>query len=269
MAFNTNFRFREYVDEKGERKPSPEPERIYGPVCYIGPLTVCAYALETPRGIAVIDTGYEKDGDLLPDNMRKLGLDPADIRLIFNTHWHWDHSGGNRRLVEISGAELCVHALDAKVLESGKYGDKPVPGGVKVTRGLVDGDVMELGGVEFHVYHTPGQTAGSISILATVDGPDGPCRALFSGDSTGFKHGVKEIERLGYPGVCQDYRRAVEVLESIEFDLFCGGHPHQVFREMRPDGNPFVTREEYLGMLGERHRKMEEFVAEHPKYLDW
>ena len=121
MAFHTDFRFVDYVDGKGERKPNPEPELIYGPVYSVGPLTVCAYALETADGLVVVDTGYASDGDLIPDNIRKLGLNPADIKLIINTHWHPDHAGGNARLVEISGATLAVHELDAEVVEAGRY----------------------------------------------------------------------------------------------------------------------------------------------------
>jgi hypothetical protein len=108
--------------------------------------------------------------------------------------------------------------------------------------------------------------------LATVEGSDGPCRVLFAGDATGFKHtrhGDGGLDYLGYPGVCADYRRTVPILKTLEFDLYAGGHPHMVFNEMRADGNPFVTREEWLKMVEGRHAHMERFVAEHPRYLDW
>ena len=269
MAFHTDFRFVDYVDGKGERKPNPEPELIYGPVYSVGPLTVCAYALETADGLVVVDTGYASDGDLIPDNIRKLGLNPADIKLIINTHWHPDHAGGNARLVEISGATLAVHELDAEVVEAGRYkGGHKFPS-TAVTRRLSGGEAIEVGSIAFEIVHTPGQSAGSIVVTVTVDGPDGACRALFAGDSTGFKNDVKTLERLGYPGVCADFRRTVEIMRGLEFDLYCGGHPHQVFREMRADGNPFVSREEWLQLVRDRAGKMEDFVREHPKYLDW
>jgi len=269
MRFETSFRFLDYVDSSGSRRPDPEPARIYGPVYSIGPLTVCAYLVETNDGLVVIDTGLPKDGELVASNITKLGFDPRDIRLIFNTHWHWDHAGGNAHLVGLSDAELAAHELDAEIVESGLYrGERKMPG-CRVDRRLTGGETVEHGGLAFRVLHTPGQSAGSIAILATVDGPQGPCRALFAGDSTGFKDSVKELELLGYPGVCADYRRTVEVFRSLEIDLYLGGHPHQVFREMRTDGNPFVTREEYLKLVNGRHAQMERFVAEHPKYLKW
>ena len=59
MAFHTDFRFVDYVDGKGERKPNPEPELIYGPVYSVGPLTVCAYAVETADGLVVVGPAVE------------------------------------------------------------------------------------------------------------------------------------------------------------------------------------------------------------------
>jgi metallo-beta-lactamase class B len=269
MPFHTSFRFRSYDDAHGQRKPHPPPERIYGPVSYIGPLTVGAYLIETSDGLVVVDTGEGKDGDLLPQNIRKLGLDPADVRLILNTHWHFDHVGGNARLVELSGARAMIHERDADVVESGTYpdGNHIIP--FKVSRRLKDGDSIEQGGVVFRTVHCPGQSAGSAVFLATVNGPDGPCRALFAGDATGFKSDVKLLDLYGYPGVCADYRRSVNILKRLEFDLYAGGHPHQVWMEMRSDGFPFVTREEWLKLVETRHGQMENFVKEHPRYLDW
>ena len=60
MAFQTDFRFRDYFDDEWNRLP--EPERIYGPVYYIGPLSVTAYLVETDDGLVVVDTGDAKDG---------------------------------------------------------------------------------------------------------------------------------------------------------------------------------------------------------------
>ena len=272
MAFHTNFRFRDYFDDDCNRLPDPEPERIYGPVYYIGPLSVTAYLVETDDGLLVVDTGDAKDGDLIPDNIRRLGFDPGDVRVILLTHWHWDHTGGAANLAKLSGAAVMIHHLDAEIVETGIYrGEQLIPP-VRVDRKLKDGDVIEQGGVTFKTLHCPGQSAGEVVYQATVDGPDGPCRVLFAGDATGFKStkkGAESIDRLGYPGVCHDYRRTVEILKGLEFDLFAGGHPHMVFKEIRKDGYPFLTREEWLKHVDQRHQKMEDFVKEHPEYLRW
>ncbi len=267
--FQSAYRAIDYQDADGNRRPDPEPACMYGPVYSIGSLTVCAYVVATDDGLVVIDTGYENGAEGLLDNIRAVGFDPADAKLIFNTHWHWDHTGGNLALHEISGAELCVGELDADIVETGIYQGEQMFPGCPVSRRLAGRETIAQGGVEFQVTHTPGQSAGSISITATVNGPGGPCRAIFAGDSTGFKNNVEMLEHLGYPGVCADYTRTIAWFRKTEFDLFCGGHPHQIFREMRPDGNPFVTRDDWLKLLDSRHGQMEKFVEEHPKYLEW
>lgn len=269
MPFQTAFRFLPYTDAQGKRKPNPPPERIYGPVSSIGPLTVCAYLVETADGLVAVDAGYAEDGDLLLENIRALGLQPEDLRLILLTHWHQDHAGGAARLAELSGARVLVHERDAEIVESGTYRGKRIMPPAPVAQKLKDGETIVQGGVAFQTVHCPGQSAGEVVFLATVKGPDGPCRTLFAGDATGFKNNVKVLDELGYPGVCADFRRTVEVLKGLAFDLYLGGHPHQVFNEAREDGNPFISREEYLKLVTGRLAAMERFVAEHPRYLEW
>ena len=77
---------------------------------------------------------------------------------------------------------------------------------------------------------------------------------------------AKDFEAYGYPGVAADYRRTVAILRGLDFDLDHGGHPHQVRDEMRADGNPFVTREEWLKLLDGRAGRMENFLSRFPQY---
>src|ERR1035437_634310 len=199
MAFHTSFRFKPYKDEKGNPKPNPPAEKIYGPVSHIGPLTVCAYVVETADGLVVVDTGYDKDGDLLANNIRSLGLDPANVQLILLTHAHADHAGGTARMAKMTGAKVMIHEKDADVVETGTYKGKPVnipP--VKVDRKLKDGEVVEQGEVAFKTVFCPGQSPGEVVFLATLNGQDGPSRTCFGGDATGFKDEVTTLERLGY-----------------------------------------------------------------------
>jgi glyoxylase-like metal-dependent hydrolase (beta-lactamase superfamily II) len=71
--------------------------------------------IEHPSGLILIDTGAGnkenekfKDiyglenegadgGTLLEDGLREIGVAPADIAIVINTHLHFDHAGGNTR----------------------------------------------------------------------------------------------------------------------------------------------------------------------------
>ncbi|MCE5270456.1 MBL fold metallo-hydrolase [bacterium] len=268
--FSTAFRFRTYQDEQGKPRPNPAPEQIYGPLYSVGPVDVSVYLLKTAQGLVLFDSGYRgRDSSLVEDNVRKLGLDPQQIKEIFITHWHPDHSGGAARIAALSGAEVLLNKYDAEVVRTGLYRGKSVLTPCDRVKDIEDGQVFDLGDATVKVLYTPGQTRGEVVYLVTLDGPQGPCRALAAGDATGFKDDVEEFEQNKYPGICADYDRTVEILKSLQFDLYLGGHPHQVFNEMRADGFPFVTRGQWLKMVENRHQQKVVFLQAHPEYANY
>ena len=60
-----------------------------------------------PDGVVMIDGGLaERSGDLLKAiGKHSKGASPATL---FNTHWHWDHTGSNERLGK-AGARIIAH----------------------------------------------------------------------------------------------------------------------------------------------------------------
>ena len=68
--------------------PVFEPVKIFDNVYAIGRTGTAVYAITTSAGILLIDSGYERDVEpvLLDDGMKKLGLDPAQIKTIIITH---------------------------------------------------------------------------------------------------------------------------------------------------------------------------------------
>jgi cyclase len=78
-------------------------------------------ALSTPDGLAVIDSGSPEHSR---DLMKALGTLPGgrNIRTVFNTHWHWPHTGGNEALRK-AGAQIIAHEntrlwLSTEVIEA-------------------------------------------------------------------------------------------------------------------------------------------------------
>jgi glyoxylase-like metal-dependent hydrolase (beta-lactamase superfamily II) len=64
-------------------------------------------ALSTPDGLLVIDSGAPEHSKEL---LKALASLPGGhtIRTVFNTHWHWDHTGGNEVLRK-AGAQIIAH----------------------------------------------------------------------------------------------------------------------------------------------------------------
>jgi glyoxylase-like metal-dependent hydrolase (beta-lactamase superfamily II) len=121
-----------------------------------------------------------------------------DIAAIVLTHNHFDHIGAVRELMERSGAPLFAHAVDADGLSDpvatcgAMFGfDDTTP---EPDRLLYDEDVIEAGTLQLVVLHTPGHTAGSISLYGK-ESTGAPPR-LFSGDTV-F---AGSVGRTDFPG---------------------------------------------------------------------
>jgi hydroxyacylglutathione hydrolase len=130
-----------------------------------------------------------------PETGEALAVDPLDhqkclararergytIRQIVNTHEHGDHTGGNRPLIEATGAQLLAHARATQSIQG-------------IDRGLRAGDVIRVGKtVELEALDTPGHTMTHVCLLSHTDTP-----ALFSGDTL-FNAGAGNCHNGGHP----------------------------------------------------------------------
>lgn len=143
----------------------------------VGPLQVNCYIVgcESSKEALVIDPGEE--GERILSRIGALGL---QLKMIINTHGHFDHVGANHLLMERNGGvELLIHSADAVLLPKAKeHGQKygldvqlsPPP-----TRLLHGGETLNVGTLAIQVIATPGHTAGGISLVIGED--------LFSGDT--------------------------------------------------------------------------------------
>jgi glyoxylase-like metal-dependent hydrolase (beta-lactamase superfamily II) len=69
-------------------------------------------AIDADR-VTIIDTGLKGSAERLLRAVEAAGRRPQDVRQIVITHHHGDHAGSLAELVERTGAQVMVHALDA------------------------------------------------------------------------------------------------------------------------------------------------------------
>lgn len=91
------------------------------------------------------------------------------VKMVFNTHCHCDHSGGNAEMVQLTGAPLVCHKDDLPLLqalpEQGRmfgvsFSPSPMP-----DRFVDHGDIVEVGAVRFEVRHAPGHSPGHVVLV--------------------------------------------------------------------------------------------------------
>lgn len=132
----------------------------------VGLLEVNCYILgdEETREAVVIDPGGDEDEILDTLNRNKLQL-----KLIIDTHGHFDHVDANQPLKDATGAQIAIHEADAGMLHQPSAEAMFFTGNrLRLSEPdilLKEGDVLTFGQYRLKVLHTPGHTPGGISLL--------------------------------------------------------------------------------------------------------
>jgi metallo-beta-lactamase class B len=140
-----------------------EPAKVFDNLYFLGQSEYSVWAVTTSQGIILVDAIFDYSvEDEVVGGMKKLGLDPAEIKYVVVSHGHADHSGGAKFLQEKFGARIVLSADDWDLLDRSA---QPRP-----TRDIVatDGMKLTLGDTTLTLYITPGHTLGTISTLIPV-----------------------------------------------------------------------------------------------------
>ena len=119
-----------------------------------------AYLLRDARTGAIAIVDPSEDGPVNAALARRA----LELTHIFNTHHHWDHTGGNLALKARWGAKIIGPARDRA----------RIPG---IDEGLSESDVYEFGSHRIRVLEIPGHTLGHIALWFEGE------RAVFTGDT--------------------------------------------------------------------------------------
>src|ERR1700755_3447887 len=85
--------FSQYTPAVPEWNQPVEPFKIAGNVYYVGASDVTSYLIATPRGLILIDSGFRETVPLIEKNIIKLGFKVEDVKIVVNSHAHYDHAG--------------------------------------------------------------------------------------------------------------------------------------------------------------------------------
>lgn len=146
------------------------------------------YLVPAREGYVLVDGGLPAVGwSRLQQDLQRHNLTPAAIKLVVVTHVHYDHVGALHALKQATGVPIMCHRVEADLLRKGTV---VIPPGAtaygKVVHGVgsalarwgglgfqpvaVDhvvqgGEALTAYGLDAQILHTPGHSAGSITVL--------------------------------------------------------------------------------------------------------
>ena len=227
-GFSPSFRAKAYSALQRDNRPIT-PFEIAPGLYYVGSSDIAVFALTTRDGIILIDAGYEATARRVPDNLRALGLDPANVRILLNTHAHVDHAAGLASLKQLTHAQLYASPLDAPMLESGGRDDfflrdwMTYPP-VEVDRELRNGETVTLGSVTLTAHFTPGHTKGCTSWTFPLE-IDGREQQVLVFCSLGVLR-YRLVNNRRYPNIASDFETTFATLRALPCDVPLGAHGH-------------------------------------------
>jgi metallo-beta-lactamase class B len=231
-----------------------EPFRVFGNTWFVGG-GVSSVLITTPKGHVLIDGGLTQTAPQVAANIAKLGFRLEDIKVIVNSHTHYDHAGGIAALQRASGAPIAASPEAARALERGgptendpQFGFGPAhnnfPAVAKV-RIITDGDTIKLGGMEVTAHYTPGHTPGGTSWTWKSCEND-RCLNMVYADSLnsvsapGFKFSA-DAKRVA------EFEKSIETVAGLPCDILLTPHPEAfdldariAARDRDPKSNPFL-----------------------------
>jgi metallo-beta-lactamase class B len=145
-----------------------EPIRVFDNLYYFGFSDVGSWAISTSDGIILIDAlnSPQEAEEIVVPGLRKMGLDPAQIKHVIVGHGHNDHVGGVSYLQDTyPGADIMLTAADWDLSFTNPRPDRPRP-----TRDVVvtHGQKVTLGDTTVTLAVTPGHTPGSLGFFIPV-----------------------------------------------------------------------------------------------------
>ena len=248
-----------------------KPYRVIANIYYVGASDVSSFLITTPDGHILLDSGFIETVPQIKQNLAQLGFRLEDIKILLNSHAHYDHAGGFAELKRLTGAKLMTSEGDIPLLAAGgkgdpNFGDRFSFEPVKPDRVLRDGDKVELGGVTMVARMTPGHTKGCTSWTMKIKDGERQYDVVFVGSTSA--PGYKLVNNAGYPGIVADYEKTFRLLKSLPCDVFLAAHGQfynmlekAKLAEQGKTPNPFIDPEGYRRYLDASEKSFRKLLA--------
>ena len=207
-----------------------EPFKIYGNTYYVGMHGLSSILITSKSGHVLIDGDLPESAKQIRAHIRELGFRVEDVKLILNSHVHFDHAGGIAALQRWSHARVAASEWSAAVMSKGsvgrddpQYGILPPIKKVKHVERLQDGETLHAGDIAITAHLTPGHTPGGTSwTWKSCD--NGRCLDMVFADSL-TPASAPDFKFTAHPQALQSFEKSFSFLEGVPCDVLVTTHP--------------------------------------------
>jgi metallo-beta-lactamase class B len=258
-----------WVEEEHFFCEAPRPNRpddpvipaskIFDNVYIIGNSGTAVYVIQTSAGLLMIDSlaADQVETQLLP-GFQKLGLDPANVKIILVGHGHGDHFGGSRYMQDHFGSKVYIAAADWNLMENPPAGRGTAQNSAAQKKGpavalpkhdaeVREGEPVVLGSLKVMPFAIPGHTPGSMAYIFPVKDNGRPHMAgIYAG--TVLTPGIVSDE--GLATYLKSVRHYKEEAGKAGVDVIMQNHPlmyplpemlDRLAARKKGEANPFVV----------------------------
>jgi metallo-beta-lactamase class B len=249
-----------------------KPFRIIGNVYYVGASDLTSFLITSPQGHILLDGGLPQTAMQIERNVASLGFRMRDVKILLNSHAHFDHAGGLAELKRVSSGRMIASRQDAPALMSGDKNDFAWPGtgafpAVHVDQLVTDGETLRVGGTAITAHLTSGHTQGCTTWTMAVHEGGRSYDVVFVCSTTA--PGYQLIGNKRYPNIVADYQQTFRTLRSLPCDVFLASHgsffdlkeKHEAL-EHGQKPNPFIDPEGYRGFIDRTEREFRQRLSE-------
>lgn len=229
-----------------------DPVRVFGNVYYVGTAELSSILITSPAGHILIDGAIPQSAPLIDAHIRALGFRIGDVRLIVNSHTHYDHVGGLAALQRASDAVVAATRPAARALREGHpTADDPQFASedngfppIRDVRVVEDGETLHAGDLAITAHLTPGHTPGSTTwTWRSCEGER--CLDFVYADSV-TAVSAPDYRFTSHPRAVEAFRRGLDTIASLPCDVLLTPHPGasgmdaKLAALARGGANPFV-----------------------------
>ncbi len=210
-------------------KPGP-PFQVVANSYYVGTCGISAILITGDKGHVLIDGGTEAGADVIASNIKALGFDLQDVKLLLHSHEHHDHVGGLAKLQALTGGKVLASTAAAPALSSGQVSANDPQAAlngsfapVRVDGLLQAGQPVNLGNLSLKHMATPGHTPGALSWQWQACDNDQCTTVVYADSLSPVSSDVYFFS--DHPDYVSTYKQGLSRLAALDCQIVLAPHP--------------------------------------------